>query len=601
MSDRRFQKILEQFKNPKIKFAYIDLFCGAGGTSTGVNRTKHAVVIACVNHDRNAIASHSQNHPNALHFVEDIRTINLLPIIRLVNEIRRLYPHIKIVLWASLECTNFSKAKGGMARNADSRTLAEHLYRYIETLFPDYVQIENVVEFMSWGPLDENGKPVSRKSGSDWLKWREHVREYGYRDDWRELNAADFGAYTSRNRLFGVFAKGDLPIGWPERTHAKNPQKMGLFGADLSKWKSVKDCLDFSKEGESIFTRKKPLVEATLERIYAGLVKFVANGDDAFISKYFSGDPFGMNISVEGPAGTVKCKDGQAAVFITKYNSTGKNGKVSPGISIEEPCHTVAVQQRLAVTSAEFIAKYYGKGENVSNINEPLGTITTKDRMSVVFVDAQYKNSIPSSVYDPAGCLTTIPKLNLVECEQWILTNSFDKAGTSLENPSPTILATGMTKYLVSTNFTGISRSLNEPAPVITANRKHHYLINPQFESKGGSVDDPAFTLIARMDKAPPYIATAETGEAVIIIYDNDSAAMKKIKVFMAHFGIVDIKMRMLLIPELLRIQGFGDSYVLHGTQTEQKKYIGNAVVPEVVEAWVNAMAAKIESQLIAA
>lgn len=151
-----------------IRLLYIDLFCGAGGTSTGVEKANYkerkcAKVIACVNHDANAIASHAANHPEAQHYTEDMRTLDLRPLAEHTAEMRRMYPMAKVVLWASLECTNFSRAKGGQPRDADSRTLAEHLFRYIEALTPDYIQIENVEEFMSWGDLDENGKPISRE------------------------------------------------------------------------------------------------------------------------------------------------------------------------------------------------------------------------------------------------------------------------------------------------------------------------------------------------------------------------------------------------------------------------------------------------------
>src|SRR5690606_20563989 len=131
-----------------------------------VNNDPCALVAACVNHDPKAIKSHWMNHPEVVHFEEDIRTLELTPLIELINAYREMYPNAKIVLWASLECTNFSKAKGGQPRDADSRTLADHLDRYVIALNPDYIQIENVVEFMSWGPLDEKGKPVSRRSGS---------------------------------------------------------------------------------------------------------------------------------------------------------------------------------------------------------------------------------------------------------------------------------------------------------------------------------------------------------------------------------------------------------------------------------------------------
>ena len=122
-----------------INLLYVDLFCGAGGTSTGVERAivdgeKCASVVACVNHDPNAIASHAANHPNALHFTEDIRTLNLAPLVAHIQKMKTMYPEAYVVLWASLECTNFSRAKGGKPRDPDSRTLAEHLYRYIEAI-----------------------------------------------------------------------------------------------------------------------------------------------------------------------------------------------------------------------------------------------------------------------------------------------------------------------------------------------------------------------------------------------------------------------------------------------------------------------------------
>ena len=213
-----------------IKLLYVDLFCGAGGTTTGVEQAtmdgmKCAKVIACVNHDPNAILSHAANHPDTLHFTEDIRTLNLAPLLEHVEKKKREHPDAYVVLWASLECTNFSRAKGGQPRDADSRTLAEHLFRYIEALRPDYIQIENVEEFMSWGELDEDGKPLSKDQGRDYQRWICQVQKHGYDYDWRLLNAADFGAYTSRKRFFGQFARLGLPIAFPVPTFARTDAK----------------------------------------------------------------------------------------------------------------------------------------------------------------------------------------------------------------------------------------------------------------------------------------------------------------------------------------------------------------------------------------
>lgn len=511
-----------------MKLLYIDLFCGAGGTSTGVNAArldgeKCADVIACVNHDANAIASHASNHPETLHFTEDIRTLELSPLVAHTAIKRSENPDAFVVLWASLECTNFSKAKGGMPRDADSRTLAEHLFRYIEAINPDYIQIENVEEFMSWGDMDENGKPLSMDRGRLYRRWVNNVKKYGYRFEYRILNSADYGAYTSRKRFFGIFAKKGLPIVFPEPTHSKEPQKT-LFN-DLKRWKPVKDVLDLEDEGLSIFARKKALSEKTLERIYAGLVKFVAGGKDAFLVKWNSMNRKGIYHapSIDEPCPTVATQNrlGVATVqFLSKQYSGHPDSK---NTSIEEPAGTIT-----CIDHHAFVSAYYGNGHN-HPIDEPAPTLTTKDRLSLItsqFLDMQYGNGTPASIEVPANTVTTNPKFNLVTVKPC----------------------------------------------------KSYYLMNPQFASAGGSIERPCFTLIARMDKMPPYLVATETGDVAINVYDTDTPMTVKIKEFMALYGIVDIKMRMLNIHELKRIMGFPDSYVLVGTQADQKKFIGNAV-----------------------
>lgn len=555
------------FENSPV-FLVVDLFCGAGGTTCGFVQAELegkmlAKVIACVNHDPLAIKSHWANHPEVVHFEEDIRTLDLTELIKLVNHWRNVYPNAYLILWASLECTNFSKAKGGQPRDADSRTLADHLERYIDAIAPDYVLIENVVEFMSWGPLGENGKPLSRKNGRDYMRWCREIDNMGFRNDWKELNSANFGAFTSRNRLFGVFAKDNLPIAWPEPTHAKNPEKESMYGDCLLKWKPVKEVLNFEDEGESIFGRKKPLSDKTLERIMAGLIKFVANGDKSFISKYYSGKPKGKNISVEGPAGTVTCIDGQALVqadFLLKYNSMDGNGKHTPP-SVNEPCPTIACQPRLGLIQPEFLAHYYGNGFCTST-HEPCPTLRTKDGATLI----QCLSKQNQSINQPAGTLMPNDKHRLVEVEPFVMSTNFDNKPTSIE----------------------------DPLGVITANRKHHYIVNPSHGGHSTSTDQPCPVIVARQDKAPLYLMQAVSGEFAIPVYDHDTEIAIAVKYFMVMYKISDIKMRMLRVQELLQIQGFPASYKLEGNQSDQKKFIGNSVVPQVVKSWIEAMAMKI-------
>ena len=547
-----------------IQALYIDLFCGAGGTSTGVERAviggeKCAKVIACVNHDPNAIKSHAANHPHTLHFTEDIRTLDLTQLVEHTKRQREKYPDAQLVLWASLECTNFSRAKGGQPRDADSRTLADHLPRYVEALDPSYIYIENVEEFMSWGDLDENGKPISRDEGRLYLRWVKNMCSYGYDFSHKMLNAADFGARTSRTRFFGIFAKHGLPIVFPEPTHCKGGRQ-DMFGT-LKPWNAVRDVLDLQDEGKSIFERKKPLTERTLERILAGLIKFVAGGKDA---------------------------------FLVKWNSWGKSGKyIAP--DIDSPCPVVTTQNRLGIAKVQFLSKQFSgdpSGKNIS-IDEPSGAITCKDHHALVgaeFLDVHYGNGYASGIDAPAPTLTCKDRLSLVTSQ--FLDAYYGKGHEhSVDQPAPVLRTVGHLA-LVSSQFmdmqygNGTPADINEPSPTVTAVPKMRlvsvesgqFLFNPQYQSSCSDLNKPCFTLIARMDKNPPYLISADKGEPAIIIYEDDSPAMRKIKEFMACYNIVDIKMRMLNIPELKRIMGFGTDYTLVGTQTEQKKYIGNAV-----------------------
>lgn len=526
-----------------MRLIIIDLFAGAGGVSTGFERAKDCKVIAAVNHDEMAIQSHEANHPSIIHFVEDIKHIQMEKLQRIVASARATYPDALLLLWASLECTNFSKAKGGLPRDADSRSLADYMPWYVDSLQPEYVGIENVIEFMSWGPLDENGKPLSKKEGCDYMRWVNEMKALGigYDYDWKELNSADYGAYTSRRRFFAYFAQKGLPIVWPQATHSKAARKkeMSLF-ANLEPWKAVRDVLDLEDKGRSIFERSKPLSEKTLERIYAGLIKFVAGGKESFIAQRNSGTPKSKIIDIDGPARTITNTGGNQDLvspeFIAKYYSGRPEGKV---ISADGPAGTITTAGNQLLVQPEFLASYYGNGDNLTDLNNPGPTIPTKDRMALIqpqFIYRDFGKETNQSIERPAGTITGSPKLNLVSC----------------------------------------------------------FLVNPQwFNTNAGSIEEPCNTLIARMDKAPMYLVHVEGGALAIEVYDTDSEMAVKIKEFMAMYGIYDIKMRMLRVDELLKIQGFPSGYILKGNQTQQKKFIGNSVVPVVITRMAEALTSK--------
>lgn len=697
-----------------VQLIIIDLFCGAGGFTEGAEQAvdsenrRLAIVVAGVNHDALAIQSHAANHPETTHFVEDIRDKKLpRRIMAVVRQARKNYPKAKLLLHASMECTNFSNAKGGKPRDADSRSLAEFIpMRYLPVIKPDIFTGENVREFMSWGPLNEQGKPVSRQKGSDYVKWYQGIEAMGYRYDYRLHNTADFGANTSRTRWFAQFVKASVPLVWPDPTHAKNPAKVGtIFGRELARWKPIRECLELEDKGRSIF-RNPPLSEKTYERIFEGLVRHVGNGDRSFISKYFTGT--GMHSSLDAPAATVKTVDNLALVttepFMARLFATASNNhgtyptdqpattittadghavvtpepfamnyhSGSPALrckSMDDPAQTLTTENRLALVSPEiFCMKYHGSGDNTFDADRPCSTLTTNDRVGVVqaeqfvslyysegkqddsvdvpaacittnphhrlvsaqFIDQQYGKSLPASIDDAAGCLTVNPKLALVEAfvadPQWgghshsidqpghtiiarqdkapssLISPEFitqrndgtDGRNSSLEQPAKTVTTTGGNMELVSAEWIlnnqhkNAGTSLEEPCPTLLTGN-HHYVMQTNFSNVGTDLNSSSPTVTA--DRHWAYLMTAERGiQPVIIVYPTDTFWQRRIKAFMAEFGIVDILMRMLKVRELKLIQGFPENYTLLGSQTHQKKFIGNSVPPPYVRAWMEAI-----------
>lgn len=307
---------------------WIDLFAGGGGTTTGALMVKGVEVVAALNHDQLAIDTHAKNHPETIHFKADIR-----------EQDEKDLPQCDGI-WASLECTNYSKAKGGLPRDADSRTLADEIPRYAIHCQPEIIIIENVREFMSWGPLDENGRPVSRLAGSDYINWISKMKGIGYVNyDYRLLNSADYGASTSRTRYFGIFTKKNVSIKFPHPTHSKVP---GLL--DLKPWVSCKDKIDLNNKGRSIFNRKKALSKNTLKRIATGIKKF---GGEDFIMKYYGN---GDNVSsLDEPLHTITCRDTHALVSVKQFIIDYCRSDIF--LDLENPMNTILTWQTKQLVS----------------------------------------------------------------------------------------------------------------------------------------------------------------------------------------------------------------------------------------------------------
>jgi DNA (cytosine-5)-methyltransferase 1 len=327
-----------------------DLFAGSGGTTTGALAVQGVKVAWALNHSKEAIYTHELNHPETVHYHADIKDMD-----------EHKLSHVD-GLWASLECTNFSNAKGGLPREGDSRTLAWELPRYIIWCNPDYIIIENVREFLSWGPLDNVGKPISRDKGKDFIKWVDYIKNLGYPNyDKSILNSADYGAYTARKRLFLIFSKMGCEISFPKPLFEKKH------------YKACKEKINLEDTGQSIFGRKKPLAEKTLQRIAAGIRKFYP--EMTHIMQYYSsGNQWS---SINKPLGTITTKERHALVqFGVEYNGD------SDAFSIDKPLRAITTKQKHAIASIEndkqFITKFYTgnvKSQN-SSIDQPLHSIT---------------------------------------------------------------------------------------------------------------------------------------------------------------------------------------------------------------------------------
>lgn len=392
----------------------IDNFAGGGGASLGIERAVGRPIDYAVNHDPQAIAMHKANHPHTYHYCEDVWDVDPREVAagRLVD-----------LMWASPDCTHFSRAKGGKPVDKDIRGLAWVATRYAATVKPKIIFLENVQEFKEWGPLDKDGIPISDKKGRTFQNWIKEFERLGYRVDYKNLVACDYGAPTSRKRLFLVGRRDGHPIVWPEPTH----------GIEEVPYHTAAECIDWSIPCPSIFTRKKPLVENTMKRIAKGLQKFVINAADPFILSYY------------GP----------------------KRPEVEfRGASLDDPLPTQTTENRFSLV-VPYVIKHYGGVTGVP-IESPFPTITargTQNQLLTAFLTRYFGQGIGRAVDSPAPSTTAggAGKTGLI-------TSHLIK----MREPMPTITAGGyhlgeVRAFLIKYYGTSIGQTLNEPAHTLTS------------------------------------------------------------------------------------------------------------------------------------
>jgi DNA (cytosine-5)-methyltransferase 1 len=467
----------------------VDLFCGAGGASTGMELAlrrlgrKHKGL--AINHWSVAVDTMRRNHPDIdtkQMSIEEAVPADLVP----GGEVD--------LLWASPSCTHHSRAKGGKPRSNQLRAQPDLILSWLDQLFVRRLIIENVPEFVEWGPLTKAGKPIERKKGACFVAWVKAIEARDYTVDWRIVNCADYGDATTRRRFFlKAVRRGCGRIRWPEPTHAEHPEA-DLWGRTLKPWKSVRECLDLNDLGTSIFSRPKPLAANTLRRIFSGLRKF--NGLD-------------FQMDLLDPAGKDNCRLR----------------------TLDEPAFTQPTWNRTCIVRP-FIAKLRNN-EGAESIDKPLSTITAGGGHHMLcqpIILDHTNNGQAHSAGKPLGTQATHDRWSLVT--PLLLGQQGGAAARPIDEPCPTIATAGAIRMATpividmshpgDKNDDGRVTGGNEPLKTITT-RNNSAVVNLPMLADGRLVD-----ILIRMLK-PSELAAAHSFPADYILAGNRGDQVKQI------------------------------------------------------------------------
>ena len=490
----------------------VDNFAGGGGASSGIEAAIGRPVDFAINHDPAALAVHRANHPETRHLLEDIRKVDP----------REACAGRPVGLaWFSPDCTHFSRAKGSKPRDKRIRGLAWVVIRWAKAVAPRVIILENVEEFQTWGPLDADGVPIKARAGETFQAWLGALSALGYSVELRSLVAADYGTPTTRRRLF-VVARRDGTPAWPDASH----------GDGLKPWRAASEVIDWSLPAPSIFERKRPLAEATLKRIAAGIRRYVVEASDPFIIPLTHQGDSRVH-SIREPLRTVTgAHRGELALvepFVVRHGHYSKKTgaglrymKGGPGFfrgqPLRDPLGTVCATNDKHLV-CPVVLKHYG-GVVGHRVDRVLGTVTGTDHHALA-----------------AAFLTKF-------------------YGTSTGSP------------------------VQLPLPTVTANNKGggHLAEVRAFLLKYYGNGSPA-----QDARAPLHTVTSKARFGLITVRGEE-------------YQIVDIGMRMLQPHELFAAQGFRPDYEIRPhyngkplTKTAQIRLAGNSVCPPVAEAIVRA------------
>ncbi|WP_251366472.1 DNA cytosine methyltransferase [Aeromonas hydrophila] len=541
----------------------VDNFAGGGGASTGIEMALGRSPEIAINHDPDAISMHTVNHPTTEHYCESVWDIVPRDVVagRPVG-----------LVWLSPDCKHFSKAKGSTPVSKKIRGLAWVTMRWAATVRPRVIMLENVEEFQTWGPLlidaEGNARPDPAKKGRTFNSFINALRRQGYKVEWRELRACDYGTPTIRKRLFLIARRDGAPIVWPKPTHG-DPASTEVKSGKLLPWLTAADIIDWSIPCPSIFLTqeeakaqglkvKRPLAEATMRRIAKGVERFVIDAAEPFI---------------------VKCNHTSNRTVYDAFRGQG----------LHEPLQTVTAAPGFALVQPQ-LAPFITEHANASHqrnmpADEPLRTICAEVKgghfaLVAPVIARQFGNSVGQSVEDPLG--TVMAKADKSQLVTAFLAKHYTGVvGAELTQPLPTVTTVDhnalVTSHLVKLRGTcQHGQPVTEPMPTVTAGGLHI-----------GEVR--AFLL--------KYYGTDSTipcSEPLHTVTTRDRFGLVTVRG--ENYQIVDIGMRMLEPHELFAAQGFPADYVIDHdatgkkfTKTAQVARCGNAVCPPLAAALVRA------------
>lgn len=550
----------------------IDNFAGGGGASTGIELALGRRVDVAINHDPEAVAMHRANHPETRHYCESVWEVD-------PREVTQGRP-VGLV-WLSPDCKHFSKAKGGKPVEKKIRGLAWVALRWAATVRPRVIMLENVEEFVTWGPLVEGAdgkmRPCPKRKGREFGAFTNALRRHGYAVEWRELRACDYGAPTIRKRLFLIARRDGQPIVWPSPTHG-DPKSAAVKAKKLKPWRTAAECIDWSIPCPSIFERAKPLADATCRRIAKGIMRYVVNAAEPFIVRVDQASAAKRNgvAGLQDPLRTICTTGGMAVVapHVTKFRAN------SVGSRADAPLHTITAggecarpagaAHAMGIVSATLVQTGYGEREGQSprapGLDKPLGTVVaggTKHALVAAFMAKHYGGVVGHGLHgEPLHTVTSTDHNSLV------------------------------TSTLVKMRGDNVGQADTEPLQTVSAQGTHFAEVRAFLVKYYGTDQDPRL-------EAPLHTVTTKDRYGLVTVAGE-------------QYAIADIGLRMLAPKELFRAQGFPAGYIFehgideHGqrislTKSAQVRMCGNSVCPPLAQALVAANLADMAVRRIAA